>query len=176
MEILRKMRIHLKVPVTNGGNALIAAYGTDDKIALWSWHIWVSDYVPALLGSFTAGDATSRTKGYRSSSEYHPGRNKYILIKVPAGHKSRVLSIKSHHGNVTWVAFENSDAQFDPAIHKLTFDIVPTKKLRDALKNVKVINMGTKADVAAYQACYRYPDRPVRRIDYGKRRYYDYGQ
>ena len=45
-------------------------------------------------------------------------------------------------------AFENSDAQFDPAIHKLTFDIVPTKKLRDALKNVKVINMGTKADVA----------------------------
>lgn len=45
-------------------------------------------------------------------------------------------------------AFDNPDAQFDPAIHKLTFDIIPTKKLRDALKNVKVINMGAKADVA----------------------------
>lgn len=45
-------------------------------------------------------------------------------------------------------AFDNPDAQFNPAIHKLTFDIIPTKKLRDALKNVKVINMGAKADVA----------------------------
>lgn len=45
-------------------------------------------------------------------------------------------------------AFDNPDAQFDPAIHKLTLDIIPTKKLRDALKNVKVINMGAKADVA----------------------------
>lgn len=53
-------RIHLKVPLTNGGNALIAAYGEDEKTALWSWHIWVSDYVPALLGDFTAGNSDSR--------------------------------------------------------------------------------------------------------------------
>ena len=66
-DIAKDARIHLKVPVTNGGNALIAAYGTDDKIALWSWHIWVSDYVPALLGSFTAGDATSRTKAIEAA-------------------------------------------------------------------------------------------------------------
>ena len=66
-DIAKDARIHLKVPVTNGGNALIAAYGTDDKIALWSWHIWVSDYVPALLGSFTAGDVTSRTKAIEAA-------------------------------------------------------------------------------------------------------------
>ena len=80
-DIAKDARIHLKVPVTNGGNALIAAYGTDDKIALWSWHIWVSDYVPALLGSFTAGDATKPDQGYRSSSEYHPGRNSTYLSR-----------------------------------------------------------------------------------------------
>lgn len=44
--------------------------------------------------------------------------------------------------------FDSSKAVFDPAIHKLTFDIVPTKKLRDALKNVKTINLGKKKDVA----------------------------
>lgn len=44
--------------------------------------------------------------------------------------------------------FDSSKAAFDPAIHKLTFDIVPTKKLRDALKNVKTINLGKKKDVA----------------------------
>lgn len=72
-DIAKDARIHLKVPVTNGGNALIAAYGTDDKIALWSWHIWVSDYVPALLGSFTAGDATSRTKAIEAAQNTTQG-------------------------------------------------------------------------------------------------------
>ena len=58
---INQARVHVGVPVTNGGNALIAAYGDDDQTALWSWHIWVSDYVPAPLGSFTTGDATSRS-------------------------------------------------------------------------------------------------------------------
>lgn len=44
--------------------------------------------------------------------------------------------------------FKNADAMFDPAIHRLTFDIIPTKRLRDALKNVKLIKMGEKSDVA----------------------------
>lgn len=44
--------------------------------------------------------------------------------------------------------FASPEAQFDPAIHRLTFDITPTKKLREALKNVKVINLGVKSDVA----------------------------
>ena len=71
-------------------------------------------------------------------------------------------------------AFDNPDAQFDPAIHKLTFDIIPTKKLRDALKNVKVINMGAKADVARisdhglrYEKAFRQPDR--RHLGVGQR-------
>lgn len=38
--------VHVKVPVTKGGNALIAAYGSNNKI-IWSWHIWISEYVPA---------------------------------------------------------------------------------------------------------------------------------
>lgn len=46
-------------------------------------------------------------------------------------------------------AFANAEAQFDPAIHRLTFDITPTKKLREALKSVKVIKKKTgRADVA----------------------------
>lgn len=49
--------------------------------------------------------------------------------------------------------FDNPRAQFDPAIHRLTFDIVPTKKLRDALNNVKVINLGMKKDVAGIYFC-----------------------
>lgn len=44
-------------------------------------------------------------------------------------------------------AFENEDAQFDPAIHRLTFDIVPTKYVRERLKKVKVVNLGAKGAV-----------------------------
>ncbi|WP_289601967.1 DUF4469 domain-containing protein [Parabacteroides goldsteinii] len=146
-DIAKDARIHLKVPVTNGGNALIAAYGTDDKIALWSWHIWVSDYVPALLGSFTAGDATSRTKAIEAAQNTTRGGIVHTYQGASWTQESGAF-YKKVIMDRNLGAFENSDAQFDPAIHKLTFDIVPTKKLRDALKNVKVINMGTKADVA----------------------------
>ena len=48
--------IHVKVPVTNGGNAVIAAY--HDKTIVWSWHIWISDYVPVGL----SGDITSANR------------------------------------------------------------------------------------------------------------------
>ena len=146
-DIAKDARIHLKVPVTNGGNALIAAYGTDDKIALWSWHIWVSDYVPALLGSFTAGDATSRTKAIEAAQNTTRGGIVHTYQGASWTQESGAF-YKKVIMDRNLGAIENSDAQFDPAIHKLTFDIVPTKKLRDALKNVKVINMGTKADVA----------------------------
>ena len=70
-------------------------------------------------------------------------------LKLPT-----ILSVTSQDSDIILEALLNGDSvttdlcQFDPAIHKLTFDIVPTKKLRDALKNVKVINIGTKADVA----------------------------
>lgn len=41
---LEKARIHVKVPVTSGGNAVIAAYHED--IIVWSWHLWITNYVP----------------------------------------------------------------------------------------------------------------------------------
>lgn len=46
-------RIHVKVPNTNGGNALIAAY--NNNTIVWSWHIWISPYVPVTL----SGEITS---------------------------------------------------------------------------------------------------------------------
>lgn len=46
-------RIHVKIPVTKGGNAVIAAYDAAHTI-VWSWHLWISGYVPALL----TGDIT----------------------------------------------------------------------------------------------------------------------
>ncbi|RLT86541.1 DUF4906 domain-containing protein, partial [Parabacteroides goldsteinii] len=122
-DIAKDARIHLKVPVTNGGNALIAAYGTDDKIALWSWHIWVSDYVPALLGSFTAGDATSRTKAIEAAQNTTRGGIVHTYQGASWTQESGAF-YKKVIMDRNLGAFENSDAQFDPAIHKLTFDIV----------------------------------------------------
>lgn len=45
-------------------------------------------------------------------------------------------------------SFDNVEAQFDPTIHHLTLDIVPTKMVREALKKVKVINNGAKGEVS----------------------------
>ncbi|WP_289003943.1 DUF4906 domain-containing protein [uncultured Parabacteroides sp.] len=53
---INEARIHVKVPVTNGGNAVIAAY--HNNTIVWSWHIWISDYVPVGL----SGDITSANR------------------------------------------------------------------------------------------------------------------
>lgn len=39
--------VHVKVPATKGGNAVIAAYHGNDIV--WSWHLWITDYVPSRL-------------------------------------------------------------------------------------------------------------------------------
>ena len=44
-------RIHVNVPVTKGGNAVIAAY--NGSTIVWSWHIWVTDYVPVRISNFS---------------------------------------------------------------------------------------------------------------------------
>ncbi|WP_455640589.1 DUF4469 domain-containing protein [Parabacteroides sp.] len=44
--------------------------------------------------------------------------------------------------------FENEDASFDPTINKLTFDVILTKPVREALAKVKPVKLGAKADVA----------------------------
>ncbi|WP_304246975.1 DUF4469 domain-containing protein, partial [Parabacteroides gordonii] len=44
--------------------------------------------------------------------------------------------------------FDSVDAPFDPTIHRLTFDVVFTKAMREGLKKVKTINLGAKESVA----------------------------
>ena len=51
-------RVNVKVAVSKGGNAVIAAY--HQETIVWSWHLWISDYVPVGLKDFTAGDASTR--------------------------------------------------------------------------------------------------------------------
>lgn len=53
---INNARIHVKVPNTNGGNALIAAY--NNNTIVWSWHIWISPYVPVKL----SGEITSENR------------------------------------------------------------------------------------------------------------------
>lgn len=50
--------VHVKVPVTKGGNALIAAYNSNNKI-IWSWHIWISEYVPVGMNASSVMDDIS---------------------------------------------------------------------------------------------------------------------
>ena len=47
---INNARVHVKVPVTNGGNAVIAAYSGETIV--WSWHIWISDYVPVGINNY----------------------------------------------------------------------------------------------------------------------------
>lgn len=56
---LNKALVHVEVPVTKGGNALIAAYNSSNKI-IWSWHIWISEYVPVGINVSNVIDDTSR--------------------------------------------------------------------------------------------------------------------
>lgn len=51
--------VHVKVPVTKGGNALIAAYNSSN-VVVWSWHIWISDYVPAVVNKDLITDDETR--------------------------------------------------------------------------------------------------------------------
>ena len=58
---LQKARIHVKVPVSKGGNAMIAAY-SGSKI-VWSWHLWITDYVPqGITSSVTYAQAQQLTQ------------------------------------------------------------------------------------------------------------------
>jgi len=53
---INKAKVYVKVPVSKGGNAVIAAYGNDKngkEVILWSWHLWITDYVPARISSYS---------------------------------------------------------------------------------------------------------------------------
>ena len=61
--------VHVKVPVTQGGNAVIAAYAADGTTILWSWHLWITDYVPARLsGTITAANREEAIRTAKSAS------------------------------------------------------------------------------------------------------------
>ena len=58
---VEKARIHVKVPITSGGNAVIAAY--NNNTIVWSWHIWISDYLPVgLTGNITEENRAAAIK------------------------------------------------------------------------------------------------------------------
>ena len=61
--------VHVRVPVTQGGNAVIAAYAVDGATILWSWHLWITDYVPARLsGTITAANREEAIRTAKSAS------------------------------------------------------------------------------------------------------------
>ena len=49
---INKAKVYVKVPVSKGGNAVIAAYAADGTTILWSWHLWITDYVPSRISSY----------------------------------------------------------------------------------------------------------------------------
>lgn len=60
---INNARIHVKVPNTNGGNAVIAACNSSGTI-VWSWHLWITDYVPqGITSKINYAQAQAMTKG-----------------------------------------------------------------------------------------------------------------
>ena len=55
-----KALVHVKVPVTQGGNAVIEAKNSAGT-TVWSWHIWVSDYAPVGLDATGITNDGTRT-------------------------------------------------------------------------------------------------------------------
>ena len=60
------------VPNAKGvdGNALIAAYATDNTTILWSWHIWVTPYAKVLDGTGTNGYIYTQTDSNHNTYEW----------------------------------------------------------------------------------------------------------
>lgn len=60
-------RVFVKVPVTQGGNAVIAAYNSSNEI-VWSWHLWITDYVPERMKT-AGGSVDDRYKAAQSGTQ-----------------------------------------------------------------------------------------------------------
>lgn len=71
---INNARIHVKAPNTNGGNAVIAAY--NNNTIVWSWHIWISDYVPATL----TGDIASVSRLAAIEAAQNATRNGMVHV------------------------------------------------------------------------------------------------
>ncbi len=66
-----RSRIHVKVPASKGGNALIAAYGQDGTTVLWSWHLWLTDYQPVRLQA-SIGYAAAQQASQNGTVHHYP--------------------------------------------------------------------------------------------------------
>ena len=65
---INKAKVYVKVPVSKGGNAVIAAYAADGTTILWSWHLWITDYVPERM-KVDGGDVDARYKAAQSGTK-----------------------------------------------------------------------------------------------------------
>ncbi len=66
---INNARVHVKTPITNGGNAVIAAYNVSGTI-LWSWHLWITDYVPKGMDASTDYAAAQQASRNGSVHQY----------------------------------------------------------------------------------------------------------
>lgn len=67
-----KALVHVKVPVTQGGNAVIKAKNASG-VTVWSWHIWVSEYVPIGLNQKSITSDATRTKAIETAQNATQG-------------------------------------------------------------------------------------------------------
>lgn len=67
-----KALVHVKVPVTKGGNAVIEAKNASG-VTVWSWHIWVSDYVPVGLNGSLITNDSNREKALNAARDATAG-------------------------------------------------------------------------------------------------------
>lgn len=61
-------RIYCRVaPNTTGGSGVIAAYNASNRI-LWSWHVWVTDYMPNITGKTSVYEPANKRKHLYTSN------------------------------------------------------------------------------------------------------------
>lgn len=73
---INKALIHVKAPLTKGGNALIAAYDATGTTVLWSWHLWITDYVPVPL----KGEINASTRAAAITTAQTATRNGAVQV------------------------------------------------------------------------------------------------
>ncbi len=66
LDKINDAKVFVKVPVSKGGNAVIAAY--NGTTILWSWHLWITDYVPERM-KVAGGDVDARYKAAQSGTQ-----------------------------------------------------------------------------------------------------------
>lgn len=131
-------------------------------------HIWefslrdnplTKDNKEDCVAEVKTGAKTLRSEDIAKEIKYNGSELEYETILSVVAQSNRIILRNLLNGQSVMTdlcqfipriigAFANVKAQFDAKIHKLAFDIILTKAVRDELKKVKVVNLGAKADVA----------------------------